>query len=117
MNAGANLAKTGPLPGVTRDLTGFKVSSKPLAYLVDTPGVMIPNVEDLEIGLKLALTGCVPSDDRTMLLSGQLTVGGGRSREGVNCWEASSGRFSSLLTQPIGRNARIHEALGPRKPY
>lgn len=57
---GFNLAKTGPLPGVTRDLTGFKVSSKPLAYLVDTPGIMIPNVDNVEIGLKLALTGFSP---------------------------------------------------------
>jgi ribosome biogenesis GTPase A len=57
MAAGSQIARTGPLPGVTRDLTGFKVSSKPLAYLVDTPGVMIPKVEDVEVGLKLALTG------------------------------------------------------------
>ena len=42
---------------MTRDLTGFKVSSKPLAYLVDTPGVMIPNVENADVGLRLALTG------------------------------------------------------------
>jgi len=53
------MAKTGPLPGVTRDLTGFKVSSNPLAYLVDTPGVMIPNVEDVDVGLKLALIGSI----------------------------------------------------------
>lgn len=56
---GSQFAKTGPLPGVTRDLTGFKVSSKPLAYLVDTPGVMIPNVENADVGLRLALTGAV----------------------------------------------------------
>jgi ribosome biogenesis GTPase A len=37
------------------------VSSKPLAYLVDTPGVMIPNVENADVGLKLALTGNQPS--------------------------------------------------------
>jgi ribosome biogenesis GTPase A len=54
---GSKGAKTGPLPGVTRNLSGFKVSSNPLAYLVDSPGVMLTKVADLEMGLKLALTG------------------------------------------------------------
>ncbi len=51
------MAKTGPLPGVTRGVSGFKVSSDPLAFLVDTPGVMLPRIDNLEVGLKLALTG------------------------------------------------------------
>jgi len=52
-------AKTGPLPGVTRGLTSFKVCDEPLAYLIDTPGVMLPKVNETEVGLKLALTGAV----------------------------------------------------------
>jgi hypothetical protein len=35
-------AKTGASPGVTRALSGFSVCDDPPAYLVDTPGVMLP---------------------------------------------------------------------------
>jgi len=52
-------ARTGPLPGVTRQLSGFKVCGKPLTYIMDTPGVMLPNMSDHETALKLALTGAV----------------------------------------------------------
>jgi len=50
-------AKVAPLPGVTRALSAFKVSENPLAFLIDSPGIMVPRVEDIETGLKLALTG------------------------------------------------------------
>lgn len=53
-------AISGPLPGVTKKVTGFRVNDNPPIYLVDTPGVMPPgNVEDHEQALKLALTGAV----------------------------------------------------------
>eukprot|EP00232_Nephroselmis_pyriformis_P026252 CAMPEP_0182871194 /NCGR_PEP_ID=MMETSP0034_2-20130328/10980_1 /TAXON_ID=156128 /ORGANISM="Nephroselmis pyriformis, Strain CCMP717" /LENGTH=216 /DNA_ID=CAMNT_0025003731 /DNA_START=45 /DNA_END=691 /DNA_ORIENTATION=- len=50
-------AKMGPLPGVTRHLAGFQVGSKPSMYIMDTPGIMPPQVADEEQGLKIALTG------------------------------------------------------------
>ncbi|GAM18141.1 hypothetical protein SAMD00019534_013160, partial [Acytostelium subglobosum LB1] len=53
-------AKTGALPGVTRQFSGFRVSDDPPAFLVDTPGIMIPGVqEDNERALKLALIGAI----------------------------------------------------------
>eukprot|EP00743_Colponemidia_sp_Colp-15_P010453 GILK01011510.1.p1 GENE.GILK01011510.1~~GILK01011510.1.p1 ORF type:complete len:317 (+),score=37.86 GILK01011510.1:33-953(+) len=52
-------AKVGPLPGVTRSVSGFKVSTAPVMFVVDTPGVMVPDVVEAEVGLKLALTGAV----------------------------------------------------------
>jgi ribosome biogenesis GTPase A len=55
-------AKTGPIPGVTRQVSGFMVSQDPLTYVMDTPGVMTPAkrmANDVEIGLRLALTGCI----------------------------------------------------------
>ena len=52
-----NFAKTAPVPGVTRSMSGFKVSEDPLAFLIDTPGIMLPKVDNIEVGLKLALTG------------------------------------------------------------
>lgn len=37
----------------------MQVSEKPLVYLMDTPGIMVPKVKRPEIGLKLALTGAI----------------------------------------------------------
>jgi Predicted GTPases len=33
------------------------VSDNPLIYLLDTPGILTPNVQDVETGLRLALCG------------------------------------------------------------
>jgi ribosome biogenesis GTPase A len=37
----------------------MKISDSPLAFLLDTPGVMIPNIMEDEIALKLSLIGSV----------------------------------------------------------
>ncbi|KAF7147530.1 hypothetical protein RHSIM_Rhsim03G0027600 [Rhododendron simsii] len=52
-------ATVGPLPGVTRDIAGFKIAHKPSIYVLDTPGVLVPSIRDIETGLKLALAGSV----------------------------------------------------------
>ncbi|KAH7430027.1 hypothetical protein KP509_09G079200 [Ceratopteris richardii] len=52
-------ATVGPLPGVTLNLQGFKIHSKPSIFIPDTPGVLVPNMSDLDTGLKLALTGAI----------------------------------------------------------
>ncbi|XP_024982190.1 short integuments 2, mitochondrial isoform X2 [Cynara cardunculus var. scolymus] len=52
-------AKVGPLPGVTQDIAGFKIALRPSIYVLDTPGVLVPTIPDIETGLKLALTGSV----------------------------------------------------------
>ncbi|XP_054061129.1 mitochondrial ribosome-associated GTPase 1 isoform X1 [Rissa tridactyla] len=47
-------------PGVTKAvLTRIQVCEKPLMYLVDTPGVLPPKLEDVETGVKLALCGAI----------------------------------------------------------
>ena len=48
----------GNKPGVTRSvLEKIRVHNSPLVYLIDTPGVMMPNIRDKEMGLKLGLCG------------------------------------------------------------
>jgi hypothetical protein len=48
----------GAVPGVTRSVQNrIKVSDNPLIYLLDTPGILTPNVPDVETGLRLALCG------------------------------------------------------------
>ncbi|XP_019166133.1 PREDICTED: short integuments 2, mitochondrial [Ipomoea nil] len=52
-------ATVGPLPGVTQDIAGYKIAHQPSIYVLDTPGVLVPSIPDIETGLKLALTGSV----------------------------------------------------------
>ncbi|CAL0326634.1 unnamed protein product [Lupinus luteus] len=52
-------ATVGPLPGVTQDIAGFKIAQKPSIYVLDTPGVLVPSIANIETGLKLALAGSV----------------------------------------------------------
>ncbi|PKA54514.1 hypothetical protein AXF42_Ash000349 [Apostasia shenzhenica] len=52
-------AVVGPLPGVTQDISGYKIANHPSIYVLDTPGVLVPSIPDIETGLKLALTGAI----------------------------------------------------------
>ncbi|KAJ1430001.1 P-loop containing nucleoside triphosphate hydrolase [Sesbania bispinosa] len=52
-------AAVGPLPGVTQDIAGFKIAHQPSIYVLDTPGVLVPSISDIETGVKLALAGSV----------------------------------------------------------
>lgn len=38
-------------------INGFQVCNKPLTYVLDTPGIMMPAVPSDDVGLKLALAG------------------------------------------------------------
>lgn len=49
----------GPLPGVTQDIAGYKIAHQPSIYVLDTPGVLVPSIPDIETGLKLAAAGSV----------------------------------------------------------
>ncbi|XP_053677846.1 mitochondrial GTPase 1 [Anopheles nili] len=56
-----NLSKKGATPvgaiaGVTRTvLNRIKICEEPSIYLLDTPGILLPNINDIEMGLRLAL--------------------------------------------------------------
>lgn len=57
------MAKSTPLPCTTKNLNGIKIyndlKEKEKVYLVDSPGVMIPNIFDDETALKLSIIGCI----------------------------------------------------------
>lgn len=49
----------GAVAGITRSvLTRIKICEDPLIYILDTPGVLLPNIRDQEHGMKLALCSC-----------------------------------------------------------
>ncbi|KAK1413618.1 hypothetical protein QVD17_35394 [Tagetes erecta] len=68
-------AKVSPHPGETKDITSLKIASHPNVYILDTPGILSPEIADVERSSKLALTGAIadslfdPSDLARYFLS------------------------------------------------
>ncbi|XP_078498885.1 mitochondrial ribosome-associated GTPase 1 isoform X2 [Lissotriton helveticus] len=53
-------SRVGAMPGITRAvLSRIQVCDKPPIYLLDTPGILTPQVETIENGMKLALCGTI----------------------------------------------------------
>ncbi|KAJ1144407.1 hypothetical protein NDU88_010706 [Pleurodeles waltl] len=53
-------SRVGATPGITRAvLSRIQVCDKPPIYLLDTPGILTPQVETIENGMKLALCGTI----------------------------------------------------------
>uniref|UniRef100_A0A3P8VAJ5 Mitochondrial GTPase 1 n=1 Tax=Cynoglossus semilaevis TaxID=244447 RepID=A0A3P8VAJ5_CYNSE len=53
-------SRVGGEPGITKAvLTKIQVCERPIIYLLDTPGVLNPKIENIETGLKLALCGTI----------------------------------------------------------
>ena len=53
------VTKTYNKPCVTTYTNGFKISQDPLVFLLDSPGVLTPNIESVEVGLNLSIVGSV----------------------------------------------------------
>jgi ribosome biogenesis GTPase A len=53
-------ARVGAMPGITKSITGFKIVTDPPTYLIDTPGIIVPHIQDnTEDGLKLSACACI----------------------------------------------------------
>ncbi|CAA3023643.1 DAR GTPase 2, mitochondrial [Olea europaea subsp. europaea] len=48
-----------PYPGETKNITSFKIASHPNIFVLDTPGVLPPEVTDDRVCSNLALTGAI----------------------------------------------------------
>ncbi|GFP93896.1 ribosome biogenesis GTPase a [Phtheirospermum japonicum] len=51
-----------PLPGETKGIGSLKIASHPNTYVLDTPGVLPPDMTDDGVCSKLALTGAINDD-------------------------------------------------------
>lgn len=58
--SGKNVVKAADTPGVTRNVNWIKVSNE--YYIYDTPGILQPHFENVDIGSKLALIGSIRQD-------------------------------------------------------
>lgn len=58
---GGKATRTGDLPGVTRRLSGTitLLEGPPRLMMVDTPGILMPRIQDVQQGMKLAITGAI----------------------------------------------------------
>ena len=54
-----SVQKSNNRPCLTTAMTGFVVSKTPLIYMLDTPGILPPQIDTVEKGLKLSLLGSV----------------------------------------------------------
>ncbi|KAG9452252.1 hypothetical protein H6P81_005156 [Aristolochia fimbriata] len=52
-------ATVNPSPGETKDISSYKIASHPNVYVLDTPGVLTPQIFDVEVASKLVLTGAI----------------------------------------------------------
>ncbi|XP_068635634.1 DAR GTPase 2, mitochondrial [Aristolochia californica] len=52
-------ATVNPSPGETKDISSYKIASHPNVYVLDTPGVLTPQILDVEVASKLVLTGAI----------------------------------------------------------
>ena len=52
-------ARVGGVPCVTKSVSGFKIKNDPPTYVHDTPGIIIPKIEDPLVGMKLSLCNCI----------------------------------------------------------
>ena len=50
-------SKTGPTPGVTKHQGWIKLGKD--IELLDTPGILMPKIENREVGLRLTITGAI----------------------------------------------------------
>jgi ribosome biogenesis GTPase A len=58
--AGRKVAITGDRPGVTKGQQWIKVGTE--MELLDTPGILWPKFEDMDVGLRLAATGAIKEE-------------------------------------------------------
>ncbi|XP_075638487.1 uncharacterized protein LOC142610541 isoform X3 [Castanea sativa] len=56
------------LPGVSQDIAGYKIAHQPSTYVLETPGVLVPSIPDIETELKLALAERAQSSEMMEVL-------------------------------------------------
>lgn len=113
--------QVGATAGVTRSvLTHIKISEDPMVYLIDTPGILAPSINDIHAGFKLALVGCLQDH----------VVGSHLLADYLLFWLNKNGRFEyveilglpepndnvshvlTLIAAKLGRTVKIKSSVG-----
>lgn len=106
--AGAAKAKTANRPGVTRAKQWIRIGEN--LELLDTPGILWPKFEDMEVGLKLAFTGAINDEIYDLERVSELLSGVLRTRASHELLV----RFR--LEEPLPETgAKLLEAIGRKR--
>ncbi|KAF5199792.1 mitochondrial GTPase 1-like [Thalictrum thalictroides] len=109
-------ATVGPLPGVTQDIAGFKIAHQPSIYVLDTPGVLVPSIPDIETGLKLALTGSVKDSVVGEERIAQYFLAVLNSRSTPLHWKHLNNRkMEGIRNEARDKEERLKDLLPPRR--
>jgi ribosome biogenesis GTPase A len=46
-------ARTGGVPCITKSISGFRIMTDPATYITDTPGIIVPKIENVIDGMKM----------------------------------------------------------------
>ncbi|CAA6667985.1 unnamed protein product [Spirodela intermedia] len=103
-------ATVGPLPGVTQDIAGYKIANQPSIYVLDTPGVLVPSIADIETGLKLALTGAVKDSVVGEERLARYFLSVLNNRNTPLHWKNLDNERSGSLSEAITRNKKLFKA-------
>ncbi|KAJ6804489.1 putative DAR GTPase 2, mitochondrial [Iris pallida] len=104
-------------PGETKDISSFKIASHPNIYILDSPGVLSPEVTDDECGSKLALTGAI----RDSLLGERelayylMTVL--NSAEEYKCWEKMIDAVADISSDDRKNNSMSSDYVQRKRQY
>jgi len=96
LKVGGRPAPVGAKPGWTKSTSErIRVSDQPLIYLLDTPGISVPHITNMHVGMKLAI--CATLKDEL--------VGAKSISDYLLWWLNSHGNFSYVshmgLTEPV----------------
>lgn len=56
---GNYVTKVTKMAATTQHLSGFRVSTEPNMWIIDTPGLMVPSIIENDMAIKLSLVGCI----------------------------------------------------------
>ncbi|XP_043467797.1 mitochondrial GTPase 1 [Leptopilina heterotoma] len=97
-----NAAAVGAVAGITRSVM-TRIKIKENIYLVDTPGILSPEIRDIQGGLKLSLAGCILDH----------LVGPEKMADYLLFWLNKQGRFEYVEKfQLLEPNDNIFDVLG-----
>ncbi|AOZ94201.1 ribosome biogenesis GTPase YlqF [Paenibacillus crassostreae] len=112
--AGRSVALTGDRPGVTKGQQWIKVGKE--MELLDTPGILWPKFEDMNVGYRLAVTGAIKAE----ILNVEDVAFFGLKYITKYYWGPFKERFDLQSEQPTGSNepdeiVEIMEEIGRKR--
>ncbi|CAA7403867.1 unnamed protein product [Spirodela intermedia] len=95
-------------PGDTKDIRSYKIASHPNIYVLDTPGILFPEIADAHAASNLALTGAIKDSLVGECALAQYFLSVLNSNEEYKKWESLSGHAKENSAQKRGQYPSDH---------